>query len=139
MNNLVTTIFLSFITSCCVVLLVITFNTSKTLEIIEKNNTISYDITLSSSNIDESLDLIDGFNTVTVTFPSDTIHLIPVGDSYVLYSYLEEDPFPIDMLYTDDAQSFIWWLSQYPLEPTDHNLENPTEYYRDLLLEKIYE
>ena len=96
-------------------------------------------IVIDGSKILDSLELIDGFNIFHITYPSDTLELLPVDDGYMVYSFINDEPFPIDMLYTEDVQSFVWWLNQYPLEPTDSNLENPNSYYQELLLEKIYE
>ena len=97
------------------------------------------EVIINYTDIDSKRHLIDGFNIIIAVFPNDTIRLNPIDDGYLLYSYMETEPFPIDVLYTKDAENFIWWVAQYPLDITDSHVENPNEYYRSLLLEKIYE
>lgn len=104
------------------------------------HDVIQYDnLYIDYKDIESKEQFINGYNTVTVIFPNDTIRLNPTNDGYVLYSYMETEPFPIDWLYTSDAKSFIWWVAQYPLDISDSHVENPNIYYRELLLEKIYE
>mgnify|MGYP001172785716 CR=1 FL=1 len=86
---------------------------------------------------------LNGIDTVHVEFEHDILTFVPAADGYIIYSEVSEDAHCIDHLYTGSAQSFLWWVIQFPYDSTDHS-DTMVElgangYYRELITEKIYE
>lgn len=79
---------------------------------------------------------LNGIDTVVVEFQYDDLIFIPVMDGYLIYSEISQGPC-VDHLFLEDAKSFLWWVLQYPIQD-DYDYQDSNDYYRELLLEKIY-
>lgn len=93
-------------------------------------------VVLNHEQIQDSINVIDGYNTIIIEYPQDTLELHPTYPGYIAYSYLETQPFPIDWLFTDDTKVFVELAHNYPLLGDDR--EKPNEYYQNIILNKIY-